>query len=452
LRINDNLCNGNRTGVLCGGCKQGYTQSLDGYSCISNEACLQNVGWTWAASIIGYFAYALYIVVSSLQASKLGLINCMLFYGQMSSFAQFSDISAASLESKSSSISSWLPRVFQFESIASLVSEACYGTDIGAYSFTAMQLSGPAIVLIFALVLALVLKQAQSFLQRRSISIEVSILATVTNVILLIFSSLLTVVFKLITCSKIVIDDSIVDVVFIDGTMKCYDETWNSLIAVVVLLCLLPLLLTAALHFRILPHNVQKAVCAAYLQSRFYWGAVTLLFRLAMSIVFTNIRDIPSTAALIQCFLCVTIIMLLMHQKPYCHAATNVFDVFCHAILVVQFGLVVIGTVSDSLGFVPGKDNIYFDTLNRAAEATLYLRYQPRFFSSNFCIGCVFLIIHYRFDLLSQVCPFHRGRHVMDISASRGHIRQHVFDSPPSQRFSHGLFQSLYISATGPHC
>jgi hypothetical protein len=130
---------------------------------------------------------------------------------------------------------------------------------------------------------------------------------------------------------------------------------------------------------------VQKAVCAAYLQSRFYWGAVTLLFRLAMSIVFTNIRDIPSTAALIQCFLCVTIIMLLMHQKPYCHAATNVFDVFCHAILVVQFGLVVIGTVSDSLGFVPGKDNIYFDTLNRAAEATLYLRYQPRFFSSNFC-------------------------------------------------------------------
>ena len=374
VRTNDNLCNGNRTGVLCGGCKSGFTQSLDGYSCISNEECEKNVGWVWAVSIIGYFLYSLYIVISSLQASKLGLLKCVLFYGQMSSFAQFDPISASSQASESSSVFSWLSRVTQFESISSLSSKACYGTDIGAYGFTALQLYGPATVLIFAVLLALVLKGAQPFLQRHSISVEISTTATITNVILLIFSSLSTVIFKLITCSKIVIDNSTESVVFIDGSMKCYDEKWKGLIAVVVLLCVVPFLFAAALHFRRLPQNVQKVVCGAYSESRYYWGAVTLLFRLVMSIMFTTIRDTPSTAALLQCFLCVAMIMLLMHQKPYCHAATYFFDIFCHAILVVQFGLMAIGTVSDSLGLVPSNFNRYYDTLNRAAEATLYLR------------------------------------------------------------------------------
>ena len=148
------------------------------------------------------------------------------------------------------------------------------------------------------------------------------------------------------------------------------------------MLCAFPFLFAAVLYLRWFPENVHKAVCGAYSESRFYWGAVTLLFRLAMSILFTTIRDIPSTAALIQCFLCVAIIMSLMHQKPYHHAATYLFDILCHAILVVQFGLVAIGTVSDSLGFLPSKSNLYFDTLNRAAEATLFLRYQPRYFLS----------------------------------------------------------------------
>jgi hypothetical protein len=251
-----------------------------------------------------------------------------------------------------------------------------------------MQLYGPAIVLIFALSLTLILKQMQPVLQRHEIYFDVSMRATFTNVILLIFSSVSTVVFKLITCSKIVINDSTDDVVFIDGTIRCYDEKWKIIVAVLVFLCVFPFLFAAVLHFRWLPPNVQKAVCSAYSESRFYWGAVTLLFRLGMSMAFTTIRDIPSTAALIQCFLCVAIIIALMHQKPYCHAATYVFDILCHAILVVQFGLVVIGTVSDSLGFVPSKNNLYFDTLNRAAAAALYLRYRSQHFYFNFLLVC----------------------------------------------------------------
>jgi hypothetical protein len=61
------LCSGNRTGVLCGGCKPNFTQSLNGYSCISNEECSQNVAWTWAVTIIGYIIFSIYIVYSSTQ-------------------------------------------------------------------------------------------------------------------------------------------------------------------------------------------------------------------------------------------------------------------------------------------------------------------------------------------------------------------------------------------------
>ncbi len=113
VRINDNLCSGNRRVVLCGGCKPGFTQSLDGYSCISNDVCLQNVGWTWAVTAIGYVVFSIYIVVSSLSASKLGLIKCVLFYGQMSTFAQLSTLNVGA--DGPSSDFSWLSRVLQFE-------------------------------------------------------------------------------------------------------------------------------------------------------------------------------------------------------------------------------------------------------------------------------------------------------------------------------------------------
>ena len=372
FRINDDLCNGNRTGVLCGGCRPGFTQSLDGYSCISNDVCLQNVAWTWVVTIIGYAIYSIGIVVSSSQAKKSGLVQCMVFYGQMSTFAQLSDVTLGS--AGTSPISSWLPRILQFESIASLLSETCYGTDLGAYAFTAMQLCGPVIVLVFALVITLALKRARPFLQRYNIDADVSILATCTNVILLIFSSVSTVVFKLIQCSTIAIGDSTEDVIFIDGTVKCYDERWKGLIAVVVILFLFPFLYTAALFSKRLPQNVQNAGCGAYSESCFYWGAVTLTFRLVMSIVFTTIRTIPSTAALIQCFLCVAILALLLRLKPYRRASTYIFDILCYAILIIQFNLMAVGTVSESLGILPNSNNLYFFTLNQAAAANLYLR------------------------------------------------------------------------------
>jgi hypothetical protein len=167
VRFNDNLCKGNRAGVLCGGCKPGFTQSLDGYSCISNEECEKNLGWTWVVTIIGYIIFSIYIVLSSRHEApdtpadaQVGdnLITCLLFYGQMSSFAIVSPPSAASSETQRSWVSSWSARVSQFSSISSFYSQTCFGPNMSAYAMTAAELCGPAFVLFFSLAFALCMK------------------------------------------------------------------------------------------------------------------------------------------------------------------------------------------------------------------------------------------------------------------------------------------------------
>jgi hypothetical protein len=244
---------------------------------------------------------------------------------------------------------------------------------MGAYAVTAAQLCGPAIVLIFSLALTLVLKLGCKNNEK------FSILVTLSLVILLIFSSVATVVFKLVTCASIKIGDTNDDVVFIDGTVKCYDGNRNGLLAVVAFLCLFPFLYAAALRRGWLSQRVQTVVCGAFNKEEgIYWGVVTSIFRLVMSIIFTTIRDFPSTAALIQLFLCVAISFLMIYQNPYREATTYRFDILCYAVLTIQFGLMVLVSVSQSLGVSTSGTNFYFQTLKHSTVAITYLRYVSR--------------------------------------------------------------------------
>jgi hypothetical protein len=363
-RPDDALCNSNRAGVLCGGCKKNFTQSLDGVTCISNDECANNVGWTWAVSVIGYAVYAAYIVLASLQVQEdNGLISCMLFYGQMSLFASFSVASQSS-----SAASSWVARITQFESVASLYSRTCNGRDMGAYTFTATQLSGPAIVLVLSVAITMMLKRAQSFMQQHEINVKISVSATLSTVTLLLYSSVITIIFKLITCN-----DKL-HVIFIDGTEPCQDAKWKGLVAVVSILSLFPVLFAAALRSKHLPPEVRITVCSAYRESRYYWGAVTLAFRLVMSIVYARVREFPSIAALVQSILCVAMLLLLTYQRPYRVASTYHFDVLCYVCLMIQFVLQVLVSSSESLGISPGPGNHFFPSLESSYTASIYLR------------------------------------------------------------------------------
>ena len=220
---------------------------------------------------------------------------------------------------------------------------------------TAAELCGPAIVLIFSLAFALFMKLRHKNEKR------FSILATLSVVVLFILSSVATVVFKLVTCATITIDNTTEDVVFIDGSVKCYDDNRSGLLAVAVFLCLFPFVYAAALCRGWLSQSVLRALCGAFKKEGIYWGVVTSIFRLVMSIVFATIRDFPSTAALIQSFLCVAVLILLTFQKPYRDDKyTYNFDILCYAILIFQFGFAVLVSVSESLGvFNERKQSVF---------------------------------------------------------------------------------------------
>jgi len=365
----DALCNGNRRGVLCGGCKTNFTQSLDGVTCISNEECGKNVGWTWAVTIIGYTMYAMYTVITSLQESD-GLITCVLFYGQMSLFASYRRLVKGSSDASlsSSATSSWFARITQFESVASLYSGTCYGRDMSAYTFTATQLSGPAIMFVLSVTIVMVLKKAQPIMQRHDIDVRVSVSAALFVVSLMLFSSVTTIIFKLITCK----DD--LNVIFIDGTEPCRDAKWQGLVFVVIILCISPILFAAALRSKRLPQKIRTAVCSAYLESKHYWSAVTLAFRLVMSVVYATFREFPSIAALVQSILCVAMLLLLTYQRPYRLSSTFHFDVLCHVCLIIQFVLEVVARSTESLGISLGPNNRYYQSVQSSYEASFYLR------------------------------------------------------------------------------
>jgi hypothetical protein len=367
-RPHDALCVGNRTGVLCGGCKPGFTQSLDGVTCLSNDECSKNVGWTWAVSVIGYAFFAAYTVVVSLHESN-GLVSSLLFYGQMSLFASFPQFSSSASDPHPSGVSLWFARITQLESITSLYSQTCFGTSMGAYAVTAAQLCGPAMVLVLSMTIALGLKRAQPLMQRRRIDVRVSIAATLAVVMLLIYSSVTTVVAKLMTCQPDL------NVIFIDGTVSCDDDRRQGLLAVVVILCIFPLLFAATLRWNRLPPQVRMAVCSAYSEPRYYWGAVTLAFRLVMSIVYATVRQFPSIVALLQLFLCVTMLLLLMYQKPYRIASTHHFDVLCYVCLIIQFSLEVWVRASESLGVSLAPNTDVSTQLHSAYEASFAVRW-----------------------------------------------------------------------------
>jgi hypothetical protein len=364
FRPDDALCNGNRSGVLCGGCRLNFTQSLNGFSCVHNDVCLQTMPWIWTITVLGFIAFSIYIVVTSMNINS-GLIMCVMFYGQLSSFAsvppQFDDAAQSS---------SWVSKVSQFDSIVSFYDSSCYGVNMGAYDAAAAQLCGPAIVVAVSIVLTAAAKRLQRrfthFLQKRKISLG----ATLVNVLLLLYSSVSSVVFQLITCQEV----GTQRVVFIDGRYPCEGSLYSVLIAVAAVLSIIPVVFWAMLRFDKIPEPVKSAVCSAYTDSEYYWGALSLLVRFVMTVVSATAREFPSITALalLICSLCMFGLLIML--RPYAQQRTYYMDIFCYACLIVQFALQSIVRNSESLGVAVAASNSFRPTLVLAARSSNVLR------------------------------------------------------------------------------
>jgi hypothetical protein len=245
---------------------------------------------------------------------------------------------------------------------------------MGAYEATAAQLSGPAIVLVSSLLFTAAAKRLlpklSSWLQKRKLDIRVCFRATMINVLLLLFSSVSSVVFQLITCQKV----GAVHVVFIDGTRKCEGSLYSFLIAAAAFLSTLPAVFWILLRFKKISASARMAVCSAFTEPRYYWVAISLLFRFLMTVVFATTRDFPSITAFALCVCSLCMLVLLMALRPYVEQRTHYMDLLCYMCLIVQFLLQVIVRDSESLGVAVLSSNSYRKTIHNAARASEVLR------------------------------------------------------------------------------
>jgi hypothetical protein len=367
----DSLCSGNRSGVLCGGCRQNFTHSLNGYSCASNDDCLRNLGWVWTVSVIGFVIYSMYIVFTSLDKGD-GFITCVLFYGQVSSFARIPPV--ANEQDDNLEIASWISKWSQFSSILSAYQGSCYGPSMGAYEATAAQLIGPLIVFSTSLLLIfpakLLLTKYQSFFRKRQLDLAIFFQTTLMNLLMMLFSSISSVVFQLITCQ----DTGPTRVVFIDGTKSCSGASFYGLVFVAALLSLVPLLIWAALKFNRIPAHVRALICSPYTDTAYYWVALALLFRFTVSVLSAAIREFSSVSAMVLSICTVCMLMMLLTQRPYVEQRTYYMDIFCYLCLNVQFLLQSLAGASESLGVSLNRNNRFFKTVRNASTASATLQ------------------------------------------------------------------------------
>jgi hypothetical protein len=325
----DPLCAPNRVGRLCGGCRPNFTQSMDGMTCIPNAVCTDNLWWVWTISILCYALYSLYIVVSS---GKFGnnLLSHLLLYLQISSFA-----SIPSDSNESSGVFQIMSLASQFRPIVAFVSGVCYGPNMSAYNSTASTLIGPLFVLFLSAVWTRVLRAFETRLHLHNIHIRVSYSGTLASASLFVFSNVASVVFTLVECTQY--DSS--GVVFVDGTVPCLDRKWTGLMVMIVLLCMFPAVFLVALWRNMLPGNARSVVCRAFTERVFYWPALTLGFRLLISVVQFAQSVNPIVVAFLRTLFSLSMSILLTNLRPHVFDYAYWMDVSCYSCLVLQFSL-----------------------------------------------------------------------------------------------------------------
>jgi len=132
-----------------------------------------------------------------------------------------------------------------------------------------------------------------------------------------------------------------------------------------VLVCLFPVAFAVALHLNKLPDKARAAVCHAYTTPMFYWGAVTLGFRLLISATEFLQVEYPNLLAFVRLFLSVGMFFLLMNLHPYVQPHTFWVDVACYVCLIAQFGLQTMAADRDYFGVVASPNqNQFFQAMS----------------------------------------------------------------------------------------
>jgi hypothetical protein len=141
--------------------------------------------------------------------------------------------------------------------------------------------------------------------------------------------------------------------------VPCKDMKWSVLVVVAVLLLLFPAGFAAALRLKQFPSSAREAVCGNFTEPVFYWGTVTLSFRLLISVVQFLRVDFPNLMAAIRLLLSIGMLILLVYLRPYVHVRTFWLDLTCYVCLIAQFSLQSIAATRDFLAVAPDAGGFF---------------------------------------------------------------------------------------------
>ena len=223
----------------------------------------------------------------------------------------------------------------------------------------------------FSAVWTAIARALQPQLQARSIRLHVSYSGTFAATFLFVFSSVCKIVFTLVKCTRYDSDGF----VFIDGTVDCLDDKWKALVVVVALLCLFPVLFFAALRLNKLPPDARAVICRSFTESEFYWPALTLSFRLLVSVMLFMEVLYPNLLAFLRMILSIILLILLVNTRPHRFTHTFWVDVACYGCLIAQFGLQAMFAHSDYLGVSLSQDQR--DFYKKMKSLSVAFRFAP---------------------------------------------------------------------------
>jgi hypothetical protein len=300
---------------------------------------------------------------------------CVLFYAQMASLSNV----PSTVYGHAGEDATWLSQIAQFESVLSFYENSCFGLNMGAYELRVAMLSGPAIVVFVAALLAVGAKRLQLkyslALKQRNVTIRVRAGSVFMNSFLVLYSSITVIVFQLISCRNIKDDDSVVlSVVFIDGTHPCSGAAYNSLIFCAAVLFVLPFLFWALLKYNVFSVESKSYVCSAYTEKRYSWVAITLVYRFIMAVLHSSIREFPSVSAMVLSICSVCMLVLLVVMRPYRLKRVYFMDLLCYTCLIIRFMLESVAGASESLGVSVDINNFFYSTIHDAALASIVLQ------------------------------------------------------------------------------
>jgi hypothetical protein len=170
---------------------------------------------------------------------------------------------------------------------------------------------------------------------------------------------------------------------------------------------------TASLFLKKLPEIAQSVVCRAFTPPMFFWGALSLQFRLLISLLqFFNVEN-PQLVAFLRLCISVLMLFLVVKLRPYKSIYTFWLDVICYACLAAQFGLQVMATTLEHVGFdVRGRDEE--DFFDRMEILGTVIRYAP---SNISAVSAVHFCARYiTFDPLQAFSHRSIHRRVVEIS------------------------------------